>query len=221
MPEIIGTRLAVVLVTGIIYTTIFRNLDNSPRGVQERVGFLALAMSTTFYTCAEAILVFLQDRYIFMKETAYNAYRRSSYVLAHSIISLPSLVVLSLSFVSVTFWMVGLGGGLHGFLFFFYAVFASFWAGSSFVTFLSGIVSHVVIGFIIVTAILAYLVLFSGFFITRDRIPPYWIWFHYISLVKYPYDSILQVISPYSMEGRTSASSGECRCSITHRWGKE
>ncbi|KAK4800586.1 hypothetical protein SAY86_021073 [Trapa natans] len=192
MPELFGTRLGAVLVTGIIYATIFRNLDDSPRGVQEKIGFLALAMSTTFYTCAEAIPVFLQDRYIFMRETAYNAYRRSSYVLAHSIISLPSLVVLSLSFVSVTFWMVGLEGGLHGFLFFFYAVLASFWAGSSFVTFLSGIVSHVMIGFTVVIAILAYLVLFSGFFITRDRIPSYWIWFHYISLVKYPYDSILQ-----------------------------
>lgn len=195
MPELFGTRLGAVLVTGIIFATIFRNLDDSPRGVQERVGFLALAMSTTFYTCAEAIPVFLQDRYIFMRETAYNAYRRSSYVLAHSIISLPSLVVLSLSFVSVTFWLVGLEGGLSGFLFFFYAVLASFWAGSSFVTFLSGIVSHVMIGFTVVIAILAYLVLFSGFFITRDRIPPYWIWFHYLSLVKYPYDSILQVSS--------------------------
>ncbi|PKI62162.1 hypothetical protein CRG98_017535 [Punica granatum] len=192
MPELFGTRFGAVLVTAIIFATIFRNLDDSPRGVQERIGFLALAMSTTFYICAEAMPNFLQDRYIFMRETAYNAYRRSSYVLAHSIISLPPLVVLSFAFVSVTFWLVGLEGGFSGFVFFFYAVMAAFWAGSSFVTFLSGIVSHVVLGFTIVIAILAYLVLFSGFFITRDRIPPYWIWFHYISLVKYPYDSILQ-----------------------------
>ncbi|GAV64989.1 ABC_tran domain-containing protein/ABC2_membrane domain-containing protein [Cephalotus follicularis] len=192
MPELFGIRLGAVLVTGFILATIFWRLDNSPKGVQERIGFFAFAMSTTFYTCAEAIPVFLQERYIFMRETAYNAYRRSSYVLAHSIISVPALIVLSLSFAAITFWAVGLAGGLSGFLFFFFTILASFWAGSSFVTFLSGIVSHVMLGFTVVVAILAYFLLFSGFFITRDRIPIYWLWFHYISLVKYPYEGVLQ-----------------------------
>lgn len=192
MPELFGIRLGAVLVTGGILATIFYHLDNSPKGVQERLGFFAFAMSTTFYTCAEAIPVFLQERYIFMRETAYNAYRRSSYVLSHSIIAVPSLVFLSFAFAATTFWAVGLAGGASGFFFYFLTIVASFWAGSSFVTFLSGIVSHVMLGFTVVVAILAYFLLFSGFFISRDRIPPYWIWFHYLSLVKYPYEGVLQ-----------------------------
>ncbi|KAB1223973.1 ABC transporter G family member 2 [Morella rubra] len=192
MPELFGIRLGAVLVTGIILATMFWRLDNSPRGAQERLGFFAFAMSTTFYTCAEAIPVFLQERYIFMRETAYNAYRRSSYVLAHSIISIPSLIFLSFTFAATTFWAVGLAGGLSGFFFFLSIIFAAFWAGSSFVTFLSGVVSHVMLGYTVVVAILAYFLLFSGFFITRDRIPVYWIWFHYLSLVKYPYEGVLQ-----------------------------
>ncbi|KAF4387264.1 hypothetical protein G4B88_020279 [Cannabis sativa] len=192
MPELFGIRLGAVLVTGIILATMFWNLDSSPKGVQERLGLFAFAMSTTFYTCAEAIPVFLQERYIFMRETAYNAYRRSSYVLAHSLISIPSLVFLSLTFAATTFWAVGLAGGLSGFFFFFFTIFAAFWAGSSFVTFLSGVVTHVMLGYTVVVAILAYFLLFSGFFISRDRIPPYWLWFHYISLVKYPYEAVLQ-----------------------------
>ncbi|KAK1563646.1 hypothetical protein Q3G72_030586 [Acer saccharum] len=192
MPELFGIRLGAVVVTGFILATMFWHLDNSPKGVQERLGFFAFAMSTTFYTCAEAIPVFLQERYIFMRETAYNAYRRSSYVLAQSIISVPALIILSLSFAAITFSAVGLAGGFSGFVFFFFIILASFWAGSSFVTFLSGVVSHVMLGFTVVVAILAYFLLFSGFFISRDRIPLYWIWFHYISLVKYPYEGILQ-----------------------------
>ncbi|KAJ8754108.1 hypothetical protein K2173_002006 [Erythroxylum novogranatense] len=191
-PELFGIRLGAVLVTGLILATMFWKLDNSPRGVQERIGFFAFAMSTTYYTCAESIPAFLQERYIFMRETAYNAYRRSSYVLAHSIISIPALIFLSIAFAVTTFWAVGLAGGLSGFLFFFITILAAFWAGSSFVTFLSGVVSHVMLGFTVVVAILAYFLLFSGFFITRDRIPPYWLWFHYISLVKYPYEAALQ-----------------------------
>ncbi|WZZ17388.1 hypothetical protein YC2023_110477 [Brassica napus] len=58
-PELFGIRLGAVLVTGTILATMFWKLDNSPRGIQERLGFFAFAMSTTFYTCAEAIPVFL------------------------------------------------------------------------------------------------------------------------------------------------------------------
>ncbi|KAJ6722887.1 ABC TRANSPORTER G FAMILY MEMBER 16 [Salix koriyanagi] len=192
MPELFGIRLGAVLVTGIILATVFYHLDNSPRGAQERLSFFAFAMSTTYYTCAESIPAFLQERYIFMRETAYNAYRRSSYVLAHSLISIPSLIVLSIAFAATTFWAVGLDGGFSGFCFFFFTILSAFWAGSSFVTFLSGVVSHVMLGFTVVVAILAYFLLFSGFFISRDRIPSYWLWFHYISLVKYPYEAALQ-----------------------------
>ncbi|CAL5363557.1 unnamed protein product [Camellia sinensis] len=192
MPELFGIRLGAVMVTGFILATMFWRLDSSPKGVQERLGFFAFAMSTTFYTCADALPVFLQERYIFMRETAYNAYRRSSYVLSHSLTALPALVFLSMGFAALTFWAVGLDGGLSGFFFYFLIIFASFWAGSSFVTFLSGVVPHVMLGYTIVVAILAYFLLFSGFFINRDRIPPYWIWFHYISLVKYPYEAVLQ-----------------------------
>ncbi|XP_057981809.1 ABC transporter G family member 6-like [Malania oleifera] len=192
MPELFGIRLGAVMVTGFILATMFWQLDNSPKGVQERLGFFAFAMSTTFYTCADALPVFLQERYIFMRETAHNAYRRWSYVLSHALVALPSLVFLSLAFAAATFWAVGLDGGFSGFLFYFFIILASFWAGSSFVTFLSGVVPHVMLGYTIVVAILAYFLLFSGFFINRDRIPSYWIWFHYISLVKYPYEGVLR-----------------------------
>lgn len=192
MPELFGMRFGAVVVTGFILATIFWKLDNSPKGVQERLGFFAFAMSTTFYTCAEAIPVFLQERYIFMRETAYNAYRRSSYVVSHAIMSLPSILVLSIAFAVTTYWAVGLAGGLSGFLYFLLFLFASFWAGSSFVTFLSGVIYNIMMAYTVVVAILAYFFLFSGFFITRDRLPPYWIWFHYMSLVKYPYQGVLQ-----------------------------
>ncbi|KAL4379686.1 hypothetical protein GQ457_02G037050 [Hibiscus cannabinus] len=192
MPELFGIRLGAVLVTGFILATVFWQLDNSPKGVQERLGFFAFAMSTTFYTCADALPVFLQERYIFIRETAHNAYRRLSYVTSNALVTLPGLIFLSLAFATTTFWAVGLDGGFSGFAFYFLIMFASFWSGSSFVTFLSGVVPHVMLGYTIVVAILAYFLLFSGFFIDRDRIPGYWIWFHYLSLVKYPYEAVLQ-----------------------------
>jgi ABC-type multidrug transport system ATPase subunit len=192
MPELFMIRLGAVLVTGIILATIYWKLDNTPKGVQERLGFFAIGMSTLFYTCADALPVFMQERYIYMRETAHNAYRKSSFVLSNAVVTFPPLVLLSLGFALTTFFAVGLDGGMSGFFFYVGIILASFWAGSGFVTFFSGIVSHIIVGYTIVVATLAYYLLFSGFFIKRDRIQDYWIWFHYMSLVKYPYQAVMQ-----------------------------
>ncbi|XP_047095647.1 ABC transporter G family member 16-like [Lolium rigidum] len=203
MPELFGLRLGTIMVTGLILATIFLHLDDTPKGVQERLGFFAMGMSTMFYVCADALPVFVQERHIYLRETAHNAYRRISYVLANAVVSFPPLVVLSLAFAVTTFFAVGLAGGGSSFLFFSLIILASLWAGSGFVTFLSAVVPHVMLGYTVVVAILAYFLLFSGFFINRDRIPDYWIWFHYMSLVKYPYQAVLQ--NEFSDAGRCFA----------------
>ncbi|MED6158277.1 ATP-binding cassette sub- G member 2 [Stylosanthes scabra] len=84
-----------------------------------------VVMFTTFDTCAvEAIPVVLQIFYIFIREISCNVYCRSSYILTHSIISLPFLVFLSLAFAATNFWAVGLVDGINGFLFYFLTIVA-------------------------------------------------------------------------------------------------
>ncbi|GLJ06729.1 hypothetical protein SUGI_0046430 [Cryptomeria japonica] len=191
-PALFLMRLATVMVTSFMLATIFWKLDHTPQGITERLGFFAFVMATTFYSCADALPIFLQERFIFMRETAYNAYRCSSYVFAQTLVQIPSMVILAVAFAVTTFWAVGLSGGLSGFGFFVLVLIASFWSANSFVTFLSGAVTNLNVSYTIVIALLAYFLLLSGFFITRSRIPPYWIWFHYISLFKYPYEAVLQ-----------------------------
>ncbi|OAY85537.1 ABC transporter G family member 16 [Ananas comosus] len=206
MPELLAIRVGTVMVTGFILATIFWRLDDSPKGVQERLGFFAMGMSTMFYTCSDALPVFLQERYIYMRETAHNAYRRVSYVVSNAIVGFPPLIILSIAFALTTFFAIGLSGGFPAFLYFTLMILASFWAGSGFVTFLSGIVKQVILGYTIVVAILAYFLLFSGYFINRDRIPHYWIWFHYLSLIKYAYEGVLQ--------NEFGGSSGAAKCFV-------
>ncbi|TYH54685.1 hypothetical protein ES332_D09G186800v1 [Gossypium tomentosum] len=107
----------------------FWQVDDSPRGAQGRLGCLAISISTGFFTCTTETIEFIKERFIFVRETAYDAYRRSSYVLARSFISIPALIVLSLSFCLITFWAIGLSGGFSGFLFYFLAACCTFWAG--------------------------------------------------------------------------------------------
>ncbi|KMT04581.1 hypothetical protein BVRB_8g182370 [Beta vulgaris subsp. vulgaris] len=191
LPKSFVFRFSAVLLAAAMLATVFWRLDDSSKGAQERLGFFASAIVTTFFICAEAIPHFIQERSIFMRETSYNTYRRSSYVFSTAIIALPSLILFSFTFSVITFWAIGLGGGLSGFFWFFMFMLASFWTGNSFVTFLSAVVRDVLIGCVLVVALLAQYTLFGGLFIPRGQIPRYWIWFHYMSLVKYPYQGVL------------------------------
>ncbi|CAG7906219.1 unnamed protein product [Brassica rapa] len=191
MPELLGTRIAIVMVTAFLLATVYWKLDNTPRGAQERLTFFAFVVPTTFYLCLDNVPVFIQERYIFLRETTRNAYRTSSYVISHSLVSLPQLIAPSLVFSSITFWTVGLRGGLEGFVFYCLIIYASFWSGSSVVTFISGLVPHIMLSYMVTIAYVAYCLLLSGFYVVRDRIPSYWIWFHYISPIKYPYEAVL------------------------------
>ncbi|KAF2604813.1 hypothetical protein F2Q70_00026773 [Brassica cretica] len=155
------------------------------------MAFFSFAMSTMFYTCADNLPVFIHERYIFLRETTHNAYRTYSYVISHVLVSLPQLLALSIAFAVTTFWTVGLSGGLESFLYYCLIIYTAFWSGSSFVTFISGLIPNVMISFMVTISYLSYCLLMGGFFINRDRIPGYWIWFHYISLMKYPYEAVL------------------------------
>ncbi|XP_062109864.1 ABC transporter G family member 6-like [Humulus lupulus] len=191
-PELFVTRLITVLTTGLLLATIYWRLDDSPKGIRERMGFFAFAISTTYFSSCQSLPLLLQERFIFTRETAFNSYRRLSYALSQAITILPLLLVLSLAFSTATFWAVGLAGGLWGFLFYLCIVSGSFWAGNSLVVFLSGLVPHVLVGFTVVVSVSSYFLLLSGFFISRNRIPDYWVWFHYLSLIKYPYEAVMR-----------------------------
>ncbi|KAI3903134.1 hypothetical protein MKW92_052950 [Papaver armeniacum] len=191
MPKVFLLQLGAVAFVGCIFASVYWQLDKSEVGIKERIGLFAMVVTTIWFGSIEVLAVFLQERYIFMRETAYNSYRHSSYVLYHSILVIASLFIYSVLLASLTFLPIGLGGGFPGFFFYFLAIFASFWTANSFVSLVSGLVSLVVVGYIVVLTTIAAFLQFSGFFIRRDRIPSFWIWLHYISALKYPYQAIL------------------------------
>ncbi|PON91487.1 ABC-2 type transporter [Trema orientale] len=170
-PEVFLARLLSLLGTGILLATIYWRLHDSARGIGERMGFFAFSISAASLSSCQSLPLLLQARFIFTRET---------------------LFIFSPAFSMVSFWAVGLAGGLSGFLFYFLVLSCSVWAGYSLVVFISNLVPDVLIGYTAVLAVVAYFLLLSGFFIILSRIPRYWIWFHYLSLIKYPYEAVIR-----------------------------
>lgn len=178
MPEVFASRFGANLITGFIVASLFWQLDNSPRGYQERVAFLSFVTTTVYYICADGLAVILQERNIMLRETNYNVYRLCSYWFSDALTWIPSLLFLSITFSITTFWGPGLQGGFTGFSIYFLVILASFWGANSFVLFLSGLLPDISRVYIVIVSTLGSFALFCGIYATRDQIPSYWIWFH-------------------------------------------
>ncbi|KAE8654298.1 ABC transporter G family member 20 [Hibiscus syriacus] len=63
---------------------------------------------------------------------------------------------------------------------------------SSFVAAIAGLLPDFFLAFVMSIAIVCYFLFLCGFLVARDRLPRYWLWFHYISLMKYPYEGLLR-----------------------------
>ncbi|GBG43253.1 hypothetical protein CBR_g76851 [Chara braunii] len=207
-PESFLSGLGLMLVTGMILGSLFYGVGNDERGTFDRNSFFAFACALPLFSAINGVPIFLMERNIFMRETSRGSYRTSSYVVANGLVFLPFFFVQSVLFTLTSYFLVGLVHDASAVCLFTVTMFLTIALGNTYVTFLSSLVPDFVAGNTIITAVTAFMFLFSGFFIPTDYIPDYWVWFHYISAFKYPIE--LWQKSEYShiehWQGRISGS---------------
>ncbi|CAN0193997.1 unnamed protein product [Discosporangium mesarthrocarpum] len=150
----------------------------------------------------------MNERLIFMREYSRGAYRAVSYSVANMLIYIPVFLILSVVFLIVSYFMVGLPS--NGFGFYVFVVFMVLVQGSAFATFISGIAPDPLTGNGMGTALMAFMFLFSGFFIPYDDIPAGWRWFSYLSMFKYPFEGLIKnMIDETVAEGDITQEAGD------------
>ncbi len=179
--------------------SIYVHMGYGTRGAQERAGFLAFTLTFLLTSSIEALPMFLEERLILARETSRGAYRVSSYVLANTIVFLPFLLLLATLYVVPSYWLVGLAPNCSAFLFFLLVIWILLITANSFVAFFSSMVSDFIMGNSLVTGFMGAFFLFSGYFISKEYMPKYWLVLHYTSLFKYPLEALL--INEYTSVG--------------------
>ncbi|KAM7275856.1 hypothetical protein ACFE04_017722 [Oxalis oulophora] len=186
-------RLLQSIVTGLALGTLFMNGTRSK--LQTQIGFFAFSITFLVSSTAEGLPIFLQERKILMRETSRGAYRISSYVISNTLVYFPFLLAVTLSYTIPVYWLVGLRKEIDGFLYFSLVLYLVVLMSNSFIACFSALVPDFIMGTTIISGVLGTYFLFSGYFIRKEDIPSYWIFMHYLSLFKYPLESL--VINQY------------------------
>jgi ABC-type multidrug transport system ATPase subunit len=185
--QLFMARMVQSVLAGIGLGTIFISVTN----IQARLGFFAFSLTFLLSLTTEGLPVYLQEKRILQRETSRGAYRVSSYVIANALVFLPFLLAGALLYTVPVYWLVGLRTEIDRFLYFSLVVWMVMLMANSFVACFSAIVPNFIMGNSVIAGLMGSFFLFSGYFISKDNIPKYWIFMHYLSLFKYPFEAFL------------------------------
>ncbi|KAJ6775153.1 ABC TRANSPORTER G FAMILY MEMBER 5 [Salix purpurea] len=198
--ELFACRTIQMLISGLVLGSIFYNLKDDLVGAEERVGLFAFILTFLLSCTTEALPIFLQEREILMKETSCGSYRVSSYAIANGLVYLPFLLILAILFTIPLYWLVGLNPNFMAFTHFLLLIWLILYTANSVVVCFSALVPNFIVGNSVISGVMGSFFLFSGYFTSKHGIPNYWIFMHYISLFKYPFEGFL--INEFSNSGK-------------------
>ncbi|CAK7354850.1 unnamed protein product [Dovyalis caffra] len=198
--ELFACRTIQMLISGLVLGSIFYSLKDDLIGAEERVGLFAFILTFLLSCTTEALPIFLQEREILMKETSCGSYRVSSYAIANGLVYLPFLLILAILFSIPLYWLVGLNPNFMAFMHFLLLIWLILYTANSVVVCFSALVPNFIVGNSVISGVMGSFFLFSGYFISKNGIPNYWIFMHYISLFKYPFEGFL--INEFSNSGK-------------------
>ncbi|KAL5727172.1 ATP-binding cassette sub- G member 8 [Ranunculus cassubicifolius] len=197
--QLLLTNTLEALVVGLVLGSIYINVGYEKQGMDKRFGLFAFTLTFLLSSTTETLPIFINERPIILRETSSGLYRLSSHLIANTLVFLPYLLVIAVIYSVSVYFLVGLCGTWQAFSYFVLVVWIVILMANSFVLFLSSLAPNYVAGTSLVTIFLGAFFLFSGYFITRDSLPKYWLFMHYISMYKYALDAFL--INEYSSLG--------------------
>ncbi|KAJ0243864.1 ABC transporter G family member 23 [Hirschfeldia incana] len=206
-------RTMQAVVAGLGLGSVYTRLKRDEEGVAERLGLFAFSLSFLLSSTVEALPIYLRERRVLMKEASRGSYRISSYMIANTIAFVPFLFVVSLLFSIPVYWIVGLNPSVQAFSFFVLCVWLIILMASSLVLFLSAVAPDFISGNSLICTVLGAFFLFSGYFIPKEKIPKPWMFMYYVSLYRYPLESML--VNEYWSLRKECFSGGDMGCLMT------
>lgn len=194
--QLLLTNTLEALGVGIFLGTIYIHVGLDKQGMEKRLGLFAFTLTFLLSSTTETLPIFVSERQILLRETSSGVYRLSSHLIANTLVFLPYLLAIALIYSISVYFLVGLCASWQAFSYFVLVIWSVVLMANSLVLFLSSIAPNYIAGTSLVMMCLACFFLFSGYFISKDSMPRYWLFMHYLSLYKYALDALL--INEYS-----------------------
>jgi hypothetical protein len=193
--------------TAAFASLLFWNVSQSKSGVQNTQGALFfITMNISFNAIQNVILIFPDERPVFLREVNNNMYRCSPYFWAKIISELPFSIITPSLFGCIVYYSVGLAPDFINFLRFLVILVLAYNASSGYSLIISASFSDKQLAVTLTPVLIIPFMLFAGFFVATANIPIWMREFEYLSIFKYAYTALLHnqfdAFCPYDLTGK-------------------
>lgn len=167
LPQTSYVKLIVTIITAAFTIILFSNIDESLQGVQNRNGALFfITMTISFNSIQNIILIFPDERPVFLREVNNNMYSVSAYFFGKVVSELPASILTPVVFGSIVYFAIGLSTHFgYSFFIFIGTLILLYCAAGSYALIISTIFSDKQLAVTLTPVLIIPFMLFAGFFV--------------------------------------------------------
>jgi hypothetical protein len=151
-------------------------------------------MTLSFNSIQNIILIFPDERPVFLREVNNNMYDVSTYFFAKISSEFPISIIIPIFFDSIIYFAIGLSTvNWYSFPLFLLITILIYMAAGSYALIVSCMISEKQLAVSLTPVLIIPFMLFAGFFVNQDNIPKFLIEFQYLSFFKYGYQALMLV----------------------------
>lgn len=192
LPQTSVVKVVVTIVVALFAIILYWQVDNDVAGVQNRQGSLFfITMNMAFNGIQNVILIFPDERPVFLREVNNNMYDVGPYFWAKVFSELPHGILTPLVFGCIVYFAIGYNTVFWWkFPLFLVITILIYNAATGYALVISSLVSDKQLAVTLTPVLIIPFMLFAGFFVNQENIPVWLIEFQYLSIFKYGYQAL-------------------------------
>jgi ABC-type multidrug transport system ATPase subunit len=191
-PYLLRTQYCLTFILAGLLGTIYWHVRNDITGIQDRAGVLFFLISLLSFGSMSSIDIFFQERVLFLRERANGMYRTSAYFVAKTLCDVvPMRVIPPIILGTIVYFMVGLHPSLNAFFYFLLILILISLVASSMCLAISAFTPSLSLGNLIAILLLLFYMLFGGFLVNKQSMPPFIQWLKWVSFLNYGFEVLL------------------------------
>ena len=193
LPQTSYVKLLTTVLTACFAVLLFWQVEPTKAGVQDIQGALFfITMNISFNAIQNVILIFPDERPVFLREVNNNMYSVSPYFWAKIVSELPFAIMTPTIFGCIVYFLIGLNTlTIDIFLIFLLTLILIYNASSGYSLIISASFSDKQLAVTLTPVLIIPFMLFAGFFVSTENIPIFLKEFEYLSIFKYGYTALL------------------------------
>lgn len=192
LPQTSYVKLLTTCLTAAFASLLFWHTTQDKQGVMNVQGALFfITMNISFNAIQNVILIFPDERPVFLREVNNNMYRCGPYFWAKVISELPFSIVTPSLFGVIVYYAVNLNPSFTRFLTFLVILILAYNASSGYSLIISASFSDKQLAVTLTPVLIIPFMLFAGFFVAASNIPYFLKEFEYLSIFKYSYQALM------------------------------